>query len=123
MLDLKDWEMELARPYRLWTMNRWFCVDEIVVNRKVYENDVVVYTIETTDYREIVKVGTAYKKALDAIEKYHDDNAEHIYKEVARFNTLNEAIEYVDRFYPPVDFEKELKRYHSEFDDDDDDEI
>lgn len=122
MLELTDYQMELARPYRLWVLyGRWFCVNEVVVNRKVYEDDVIVYTIETTDYREIVKVGTAYKKALDAIEKYHDDNAEHIYKEVARFKTFDEAIAFVNEKFPVIDIEAELNKYYE--DDDDDDEI
>ena len=114
-----DYQMELARPYRLWTTyGKWLCVDEVVINRTTYQNGATVYSVEVTDYRRIAQVNDTYMTVLRKLETYADDDAEHYYEEVIKFYTFEEAVRYVDRFYPPVDFEKELERYYV-FDEDD----
>ena len=123
MKELIDWQMELARPYRLWaTCGKWLCIDEVVINRTTYQNGATVYSVEVTDYRRIAQVNDAYMTVLRKLETYADDNAEHHFEEVARFNTLEEAVRYVDRFYPPVDLEQELNEYYKHCEDENDDE-
>lgn len=119
MLDLKDWQCEISRPYGLWVLhNKWFCVSEVVINKNVYEDDSVIYTVETTDYREIATLNGGYIKALNRLETYYDDNAMHDYEEVARFDTFDEAMAFVDKEYPDIDIEEELEKYYNEDDDD-----
>ena len=119
MLELTDYQMELSRPYNLWVLhNKWFCVDEVVVNKNVYEDGTVRYVVETTDYREVVTLNGGYMTALNKLETYYDDNAMHDYEEVARFDTFDEAMAFVDKEYPAIDIEEELEKYYNEDDDD-----
>ena len=113
MLELKDWRVEISRPYELWTLhNKWFCVSEVSINKNVYEDDSVIYTVETTDYCEVAKINARYMTTLYKLETYYGDSATHDYEEVARFDTLDEAIAFIDKEYPAIDIEEELEKYY-----------
>jgi len=118
MLELTDYQMELSRPYALWTLHdRWYCVSEVVINKNTYEDGTIRYVVETTDYREIATLNGGYMTALNKLETYYDDNATHDYEEVARFDTFDEAMAFVDKEYPAIDIEAELDKYFEDEED------
>lgn len=112
MLELKDWEMMFDRPFALWTLhNRWYCISEVVINKNVYEDDTTVYTVETADITELAKVNAGYTTILNKLETYYNDNSSRDYTEVARFETFDEAMAFIDKEYPAIDIEEELDKY------------
>ena len=112
MLELKDWEMMFDRPFALWTLhNRWYCISEVVINKNTYDDGTTVYTVETSEITELAKVNSGYTTILNKLETYYNDNSSIDYTEVARFNSYDEAIAFVDKEYPAIDIEEELDKY------------
>lgn len=112
MLELKNWEMMFDRPFAIWTLhNRWYCISEVVINKNVYEDDTTIYTVETANITELAKVNAGYTTILNKLETYYNDNSSRDYTEVARFNSYDEAIAFVDKEYPAIDIEEELDKY------------
>lgn len=113
MLEIIDYQMELSRPYDLWTLHdKWYCVSEVVIGKNTYEDGTIKYVVETTDFREVVKVNAGYTTILNKLETYYNDNSIRDYIEVARFNSYDEAMSFVDKEYPAIDIEEELKKYY-----------
>lgn len=118
MLELKNWEMMFDRPFAIWTLhNRWYCISEVVINKNTYEDDTTVYTVETADITELAKVNAGYTTILNKLETYYNDNSSRDYTEVARFNSYDEAIAFVDKEYPTIDIEEELDKYFEDEED------
>lgn len=113
MLEIIDYQIELSRPYNLWTLHdKWYCVSEVVIGKNTYEDGTIKYVVETTDFREVVKVNAGYTTILNKLETYYNDNSIRDYIEVARFNSYDEAMSFVDKEYPAIDIEEELKKYY-----------
>ena len=113
MLELKNWEMMFDRPFAIWTLhNRWYCISEVTINKNTYEDDTTVYTVETADIAELAKVNSGYTTVLNKLETYYNDNSSRDYTEVARFDTFDEAMAFVDKEYPTIDIEAELDKYY-----------
>lgn len=117
MVNIK-WEfqrLELDRPYELLTLhNKWFCVNEVQINCYSYVDGSLAYAVELVDYNEIALVNTPYSQVLNTLESYYDDGATHDSEVVRIFSSFEDALQYIDKHFPRIDFEEELKAYYPE---------